>query len=58
MSDKYESSALPRLPDGRTYISDEMLAQDYTLQKILYRWHNSISYDALKQLWIIGSNCE
>lgn len=52
MSSAFEDVALPRLPDGRTYISDEMIAQDPALPEFVRRGHNFWSYDHLQQHYV------
>lgn len=52
MSDKYISAPLPKIPDGRTYITDELLHQEPTLQSVLKRGNNFWQYDILLQTWL------
>lgn len=52
MSDRYVSVALPQLPDNRTFISDEMLKQDHSLQDFVSRGHNYWEYSMLMSMWL------
>jgi len=48
----YESVPLPQLPDGRTFISDEMIASDPSLSGLLERGHNFWTYDRRLFAWV------
>ena len=52
MSDHYVTVALPQLPDGRSVIPEQMLAEHPDLRDILSRGHNYWVYSPLTMMWL------
>lgn len=55
VTSKYVSEALPRLRDGRTYITDQMIEENPSLLKFINRtrgaWHRDYKHD----MWTTGA---
>lgn len=53
MNNRFENKPLPQTEDGRTYISDQMIAEDSGIKAFLERTINSWAHDPIKRIWVL-----